>query len=75
MIEPDEARHKMIWGGQWRPVTYMADRENRETHDPFHAAKAVLYIGPEQWVATLVSPGEVMKRDEIPAGIKWGTVA
>lgn len=74
MTEPGDARFKMIWGGEWRPVTYMADRDNRQTNDPFHAAKAVLYVGPDQWVSTLVSPGDIMKRSEIPVR-KWNAVA
>lgn len=73
--DPANARHKMIWGGQWRFVTYMRDRANNETDDRFQAVAAVLYIDPDHWVTTLVSPGEIVKRDEAPASRQWETVA
>jgi hypothetical protein len=72
--DPADARFKMIWGGAWRPVTYMRDRVGHETNDRFQAAVAVLYVAVDHWVSTLVSPGEIVKRDIAPAARKWDAV-
>lgn len=72
---PVDARFKMIWGGEWRLVTYMRDQAGNETNDRFRATAAVLYIDPDNWVATNVSPGEIIKRDDVSAsGRQWDTV-
>lgn len=71
---PADARFKMLWGGQWRPVTYMRDRGGQETNDRFQAVAAVLYIDEDHWISTLVSPGEVVKCDIAPAARQWEAV-
>jgi hypothetical protein len=57
----------MFWAGAWRPVTYMRDREGRETFSPWLAAAAVLFIDEDVWQATTVSPGDIVRRDGRPA--------
>lgn len=63
-IEGPDTRYMMQWKGAWRPVTNMFDHQSDPTTLAMRAAKAVLYIEPGHWVACLVSPGEIVERDD-----------
>lgn len=49
----------MFWGGAWRPVTNMFDTSNAPTRIKDRAAKAVLFVDFDHWVAVVVAPGDI----------------
>lgn len=63
LLDPTEAKYHMLWGGAWRPVTYMRN-ETGQVFDPQRAVAAVLYLGPDAWQATTVRPGDILLRDD-----------
>lgn len=71
IVGPD-TRYMMQWRGEWHAVTNMLDSNRKETHDLMRAAIAVLFVEPNYWVTTLVSPGDVVERhDRDPLRREW----
>jgi hypothetical protein len=71
MNGPD-TRYMMMWGGEWRPVTNMFTADGNLTDSVLRAAKAVLFVEDGDWVATLVSPGDLIARqDRDPEAREW----
>ena len=60
-LGPD-SKYAMQWDGEWRAVVNMFDHMNVPTTLALHAAKAVLYISPDEWVACGVTPGDIVER-------------
>lgn len=63
MIDGPDTKYRMMWGGAWRAVTNMLTHDNHYTNNPSRAAKAVLFVDGD-WLATLVSPGDILERDD-----------
>jgi hypothetical protein len=53
--------------GDFHPVTNMWDNDGDLIDDPKRAFRAVIYLGPAEWLATRVSPGEIERRDTVEA--------
>jgi len=67
-----DSRYIMLWHGAWRPVMNIFDAGNIERTDARYAAKAVLWIDPGYWVATLASPADLIERsNRDPAEREW----
>lgn len=67
-----DTRYMMLWKGEWRPVVNMFDASNRQIEDALRVVKAVLYVRPAHWVATLAAPGEIIERtDRDPNARQW----
>lgn len=63
---PNKTPYVMFFGGAFRPVTFLSCGRN-ETKDPTTATAAVLYLGPEAFMAVTVGPGDVVRR---PKGLE-----
>jgi hypothetical protein len=71
MSMPD-SKYMMQWQGEWRAVTNMFDHMNVPTTLSIRAAKAVLYVNDDCWIAVSVSPGEIVERfDRDPKLRSW----
>lgn len=69
-IKPPNTKYRMMWKGQWRPVTNMFAGRRMPTTSALRATSVVLYIAPDEWWATTVEPGEVViNPDYVPD--KW----
>lgn len=74
MIAGPDTKYMMQWRGEWRGVVNMWDFHNVPTTLAMRAVKAVLYVSPSYWVATLVNPGEIVERyDRDPKQRQWDT--
>lgn len=72
MIDGPDTKYMMQWGGKWRAVSNMFDASNMPTTLGLRAAKVVLYIGPDHWIATTVFTGEIIERtDRDPGARHW----
>lgn len=71
MNRPD-TKYRMMWGGAWRPVTYMIGQGKDQTHNVLHATRAVLFVSEDTWIATTVNPGDIIERfDRDPDARNW----
>lgn len=57
-----DSKYIMMWRGAWRPVMNLFDHNSAPTTDALRAAKVVLFVNPDHWVATLVNPGDLILR-------------
>jgi hypothetical protein len=64
MTTGPDSKYMMQWAGEWHAVVDMFDHRNVPTTLALHAAKAVLYISPDEWVAVAVVPGEIVERSD-----------
>ena len=72
MIAGPDTKYMMIWCGKWRAVVYMYDAQNGPTTLVLRAAKVVLYVTEDYWIATYVNPGEIIERlDRDPKRRDW----
>lgn len=56
------AKFTVLHEGSLIPVTKMYDALHNETDNPLHAFVCVACMGPEQWIAIPVTPGEIAPR-------------
>ena len=72
MIEGPDTKYMMLWCGKWRAVVYMYDAQNTPTTLALRAAKVVLYVTENYWIATYANRGEVIERfDRDPKKRQW----
>lgn len=63
VIGPD-SKYMMFWRGEWRAVMNILDASNHFTTNPLRASKAVVYVEPGVWGATLAGPADLIERDD-----------
>jgi hypothetical protein len=56
---PVPFRHVVFFRGRLVPVTNMYDSEGVPVMDHRHAFRAVLYLGPEQWLPCRLRPTDI----------------
>ena len=52
------------------PVTNMYGDEGEPVTDPARAWRAVVYLGPDEWLPTRVTPGEIELRSAVEARLR-----
>lgn len=60
---PNLSPYVVFWRGEWRPVTFLSQGQ-REVFEPAHASAAVLYVGPDEWVAVAILPVDIHRRQD-----------
>jgi hypothetical protein len=67
--------YRILYNGAWREVTNLR-RGNHVVHYPEQATAAVIKLGPDEWDAIPVTPGDVMTEwePEVPPESSWTTV-
>lgn len=62
---PNLSPYVMMWCGEFRPVTWMGVA-GIEVSNPNYATIATLYVDHDEWVATTVVPGDIIRRKSRP---------
>lgn len=75
VLSGPDSKYMMQFLGEWRAVTNMFDAANNDTTNALRAAKAVLFVSKDQWVAIAVNPGDIVERfDRDPDARTWESI-